>query len=677
MQTITIILILVAAFVSLAIVYLQYFFRSKRSGHLNKWLAGCRFMAIFGLLLLLINPEFIRNQFELEKANLVVLLDNSASVAVTGGEAQTEEVAEAFLTDKTLSEKFKISTYTFGEELRNSDSLSFTDKTTNITEALSSMKEIHSNSPTAIVLATDGNQTLGEDYEFYARNQPHPIYPLVVGDTTRHTDISIDQLNTNTYAFLRNQFPIEVYVSYSGTGSVSSNLTVSVDGKTVYRERLELSADQSSLMVSTLTTALSVGVKRVKVSLSPLNGERNTANNSRTAAVEVIDEKTDVAIISEIRHPDLGALKKAIEMNEQRTVRILASDVSHSELEGVEVFVLYQPRLGFKNIYTYIEQKKASKFTITGTKTDWNFLNGIQSSFEKNSTVQTEEVTALLNPGFSLFDVSEFNMTDFPPLDDELGDLLITKVSEVILGQQIKGVDTHEPLLTLIEEGSRKEAVLFGENIWKWRAQSYRNNENFSNFDDLIGKLILYLSTNDIRSRLSLEYDRIYRGDSEAIITASYFDKSFVFDGDANISLYLKNDSTGLKMEIPMLLMNGYYKADLDQLAPGAYQFDVKVQQENVSKSGEFTILDYQVEKQIISSDFRKLERLAAATSSRLFFPSQTDNLIEELLADPRFVPVQKSRQNIVPLIDFNFLLAIIIAALTTEWFIRKYNGLI
>ncbi len=677
MQTVTIILILVAAFVSLAIVYLQYLHKSKRSARLNRWLAACRFVAVFSLLLLLINPEFIKRQFELEKVNLVVLLDNSASVAVTGGDTQTVEVAKTIAGDKALSEKFKISTYTFGEELNRYDSLSFRDKTTNITNALSSLSEIHSNSPTAIVLATDGNQTLGEDYEFYARNKTQPIYPLVVGDTTRHTDIAIDQLNTNTYAFLGNQFPIEVYLSYTGTAPVSSDLTISVDGKAVYREKLELSQESASRTIRTLTTALSVGVKRVKVSVAPINGERNTANNSRTAAVEVIDEKTEVAIISELRHPDLGALKKAIEMNEQRTVRILAPDTPFSEVEGVDVFILYQPSAGFREIYPFIEQKKASKFTITGTKTDWNFLNSIQSSFEKNSAVQTEEVSALLNPGFSLFDVSDFDITDFPPLEDELGDLLITKISETILGQQIKGMATQEPLLTLIEEGTRKEAVLFGENIWKWRAQSYRNDRDFSNFDDMIGKLLLYLSTNDARSRLSLEYDRIYRGDSEAFITASYFDKSFLFDGDANISLYLKNDSTGLRMEIPMLLMNGYYKADLDQLAPGTYQFDVKVQQDNLSKSGEFTILDYEVEKQLASSDYRKLERLAATSGSRLYFPSQAGRLIEDLLADPRYVPIQKSNQNIVPLIDFNILLAIIIAALTAEWFIRKYNGLI
>ena len=44
--------------------------------------------------------------------------------------------------------------------------------------------------------------------------------------------------------------------------------------------------------------------------------------------------------------------------------------------------------------------------------------------------------------------------------------------------------------------------------------------------------------------------------------------------------------------------------------------------------------------------------------------------------ADPNYVPTQKSKQIVVPLIDFKFLLGLIIAALSLEWFIRKYNGL-
>ncbi len=677
MQSTTLVLVLLAALASLAIVFYQYYFRSKAPGRIKVLLASCRFVAVFGIFLLLINPEFVRRQYEVEKANLVLLFDNSSSLQVSDAADQVRNVREAIAGNTGLTDRFRISSYSFGENLNVSDSLTFTEKTTNISKALKAVEEVYSETPTAVVVVTDGNQTLGEDYEYYGKNQPWPVYPIAVGDTTQYADIRIDQLNVNKYAFLKNKFPVEVYLSYQGDAAVDSRLTIAMDGQNVYSGKVSFSNTSNSKVISTLIPASSVGVKRIRAVLAPLTGERNTTNNIRNSAVEIIDEKTRVAIISGLLHPDIGALKKAIESNEQREVVLLKPNVSLAELDKVNLFMLYQPTASFRAIYEYIETKKANKFTITGSKTDWNFLNGIQNSFEKTSYAQSEDVSPIINTAFSLFDISGFSIQDFPPLEENLGDLLITKTSESILGQEIKGVDTNEPLMTLIENDNRKEAVLFGENIWKWRAQTYRNEQSFKNFDELIGKIVLYLASDAQRDRLSIDYETIYQGNSEAVLTAAYFDKAYVFDPNATISLFLQNDATKNKSEIPMLLMNGYYKADLGGLLPGQYSFSVRVKEENLTKSGNFSILDFDVEQQYVSTDYRKLGRLAVATEAALYFPENTGDLIADLLSEKQFVPIQKSNQNVVPLIDFKILLGLIIAALAAEWFIRKYNGLI
>ena len=139
----------------------------------------------------------------------------------------------------------------------------------------------------------------------------------------------------------------------------------------------------SSKLINTLITANAVGIKEVKVNISPLENERNLANNERVTAIEVIDEKTNIAIISELLHPDIGALKKAIESNEQRSVSILKPQIPIKDLEEVDLFILYQPRTSFRPVMEYIRDKGSAKFTITGAKTDWNFLNGVQNSFTK------------------------------------------------------------------------------------------------------------------------------------------------------------------------------------------------------------------------------------------------------------------------------------------------------
>ena len=677
MQLQTVFLILFAAILAFGLVIFQYYYKSKSKGFLYIGLSFLRFIALFCVFLLLINPKISKEQYSLEKANLIILADNSSSIGQANGVNQLINAKKLINENTNIAEKFNVSEYIFGTELNSLDSLSFTEKATNIGHALSSLNEIFAGSTTAILILTDGNQTLGEDYEFFAGRQKFPIYPLVVGDTTSYQDIRIDQVNTNKYAFLNNKYPIEIFVSYQGKNTASTVLTISEAGQNLYRKQIALSEIENSQIISTVLDATSVGIKNIKISLSPLENERNITNNSRQIGIEVIDEKTNIALVSSILHPDLGALKKAIESNEQRSVSIIKPSLSPNELEQFDLFILYQPDTYFEKVYSYIKSKGANIFTITGPKTDWAFLNKVQNSFQKNSYYQQEEVIPILNAGFTRFDITDLVVSEFPPIETTLGELLITASYENMLSQRIKGVDLNEPLFTILETNLRREAVLLGENIWKWRIQSYREDQNFKKFDDFISKVILFLANSKPRSRLTLEYENIYQGLNQATIKATYFDETFVFDNNATINLILNSIENNTSRQIPMLLKNGYYEADIRTLPSGDYDFTASVKDENLTKTGKFAILEYDLEQQLLSSNYKKLDRLAKSTKATLYFPSQVSKFIEDIIKDNRFVPIQKSKQNVVSLIDFKILLGIIAAALTAEWFIRKYNGLI
>lgn len=677
MQLQTVFLILFAAILALGLVIFQYYYKSKSKGTLYIALSFLRFVALFCVFLLLINPKITKEQYSLEKANLIILADNTSSIGQANGVNQLVNAKKLIEENTNIAEKFDISEYVFGTELNSLDSLSFSEKATNIGRALSSLNEIFAGSNTAILMLTDGNQTLGEDYEFSGGRQKFPIYPMVVGDTTSYQDIRIDQVNTNKYAFLKNKYPMEIFVSYQGNNTVSTTLTITETGQNLYREQILLSETENSQIINTVLNASTVGIKNIKISLSPLENERNITNNSRQIGIEVIDEKTNIALVSNMLHPDLGALKKAIESNEQRSVSIIKPSLSPNELEQFDLFIIYQPDTSFEKVYSYIESKGANIFTITGPKTDWTFLNKVQNSFQKNSYDQKEEVTPILNAGFTHFDISDLVVSEFPPVETTLGELLITASYENMLSQRIKGVDLNEPLFTVLETNLRREAILLGENIWKWRVQSYREDQEFKKFDDFISKVILFLANSKPRSRLTLEYENIYQGFNKATIKATYFDETFVFDNNATLNLILSGIENNTSRQIPMLLKNGYYEADISMLPSGDYSFTASVKDENLTKTGKFTILDYDLEKQLLSSNYKKLDRLAKSTNATLYFPSQVSKFIEDIIKDNRFVPIQKSKQNVVSLIDFKILLGIIVAALTAEWFIRKYNGLI
>ncbi len=672
MQTSTILLIILAAIVALGLVLFQYHLKSKKRGKLFLLLSFLRFLTWLGAMLLLINPKFTKEEYTVEKTNLLVLIDNSSSMKDT----DIAQTLQKFKERRNLSEKFNIKYHSFGNTLNMNDSISFSEGNTNIAKALKSVKTIYGADNSLVTILTDGNQTLGEDYEFYGKNQQLPIYPIVIGDTTAYEDFRIDQVNTNRYAFLKNRFPIEVYVSYQGNRPAPTTVTISVNGKAVFKENITFSSTLKTKIINTLLDANSVGLKNIQVSVAAIANEHNTQNNKRTVAVEVIDEKTNITIVSDIVHPDIGVLKKAIESNEQRAVSIQKSSANQNDWDQADLFILYQPKASFKRVYEYIQQKNANSFTIVGPKTDVNFLNGIQQTFNQQIFNYAEETTPNLNVGFSFFDVSDFSIEDFPPLDSNMGTINFKKPGETILNRRVKGVSLNEPMLQVTEEAGQREAILFGENLWKWRVQSYRNEKSFKNFDEFMGKLIRYLAVTKPRSRLSLDYKSVYEGANNAKIKATYFDKAFEFDGNAVIDLRLKNAENGKVDNYTMLLKNGYFEADLTNIPPGKYTFTAKVSNDNLTKSGSFTILDFDVEQQFLSSDYKKLERLANSSSGKSYFSDQTAVLADSLLASDRFLPIQKSEQNIVSLIDFRLLLALVAATLALEWFIRKYNGL-
>src|SRR5690606_19725018 len=195
-----------------------------------------------------------------------------------------------------------------------------------------------------------------------------------------------------------------------------------------------------------------------------------------------------------------------------------------------------------------------------------------------------------------------------------------------------------------------RKAILLGENIWKWRMHAYRNSGSFTDFDAFFGKLILYLSTNKAKNRFALDYSPLFDQNNGAIIKATYFDEAFAFDPSASINIKITDTRNMKVFEMPMMLRENNFQVDLGNLDPGSYSFTATVEKEGLSRSGQFTILDFKVEQQFTSSNYTKLQRLANGTGGKLFFPDQMDSLAMYLYGDPKFIPLQKNKLNVVPL---------------------------
>ena len=339
--------------------------------------------------------------------------------------------------------------------------------------------------------------------------------------------------------------------------------------------------------------------------------------------------------------------------------------------------MLYQPNVSFKPYYETIKTLGINTFTITGTRTDYRFLNDNGELFTRELSAQVEDYQAEFNSNFSTFQVDDIGFSNFPPLVDEFGEVSIKKAHTPLLMQTISGLPTGSSLLTTIEDGAQRHAVLFGEGIWRWRAQSYLDNQSFEAFDEFVGKLIQYLASKERRNRLNINYNSFYNGGDNIVIAAQYFDKNYEFDARAKLSMVVIGERNNTRQEIPMVLKNNRYEVDLSSLTPDSYKFSVTVAGESISRSGNFEIIEFNVEQQFLSANVTPLQQIATNTNKELYSMGNSAQLITNLLENETYNPIQKQQKQIKPLIDWYYLLGIIILTLSLEWFIRKYNGLI
>lgn len=675
MTTSTILLILLSVIISGVVAFYQYLFKVDNQNKTNWLLAFLRFISVFSLLLLIINPVVSRKIVETNKIPLAIVADNSRSITELKATTDALKLVETLNSNSALKEKFEIQNYTFDETFIAGKPLDFKGNQSNIHDVAVNLKQLNKNAFYPVVLITDGNQTIGNDY-VYGFHESTTLFPVVLGDTTTTFDLKINQLNANKYSFLKNKFPVEVFLQYNGNKSVSTTFSIEKNGKKVTSQTVNFDAKNKVQSVQILLEADRVGLQKYKAVLSSSVKEKNSYNNTKNFAVEVLDQKKEIAIISDVSHPDLGAIKRAIESNAQRKVTIVKPN-SISDLKKFNVLILYQPNASFRKVFEANKNLKINTFIVTGMATDYTLLNQMQSDLVFKLTNKKEDFTASFVSDFNLFAQTDIQFSQFPPLENPFGKITEKGSVNTLLKAKVNGIEVGNPILTFSEKGTSRNAYLLGENSWKWRMESFVLNQSYEKYDLFIDKIIQYLSTNSAKKSLLVEHESFYNSGETIEIFAQYFNKSYELEENANLSITLTNKNTKSTKNYNFSKANNGYQAIFDGLTPGNYAFQVKETTSNASYNGTFEVLDFDVEKQFVNPDVSKLQQLANQNNGEIIYPNQIEKLVQKLLQKDTYLPVEKTIIKNSPLIDSLWLLVIIVVSLTIEWFTRKYNGLV
>jgi uncharacterized membrane protein len=287
-----------SATLSAAAVVLSY---TWAKGRANRWLrlglAGLRWIVITGLVLCLLDPEWIDAIKHQQKSRLAILLDTSRSMGTKDIPQGRLLAAERWLQDKFASAApadVGIDYYAFNQSLAplsSLDSASANGEATGLADALEALLAVPRDDPLAgVLVCSDGIENVRRDPETVARlyhRKGVPIHTLTVGTTNDVQDIVLE--NVQVKRAVPNQAPTKIGLSIRASGYRGLSVPVQI-----------LRADR---IVASQQVKLKDGPQRVEVDFTPRergfqiyevripvqDGEWLATNNRRMFGLEVLD----------------------------------------------------------------------------------------------------------------------------------------------------------------------------------------------------------------------------------------------------------------------------------------------------------------------------------------------------------------------------------------------------
>jgi hypothetical protein len=651
-----------------------------------------RFSGIFLILFLLLSPLLRNNTVEKDPPIIIVLEDNSSSVSANWPQREQKLYLQNRATTwKDINDGFKTYFYQFGKDISPSnpdEELSFKEKETNISRALESVLAAHSGANIgAIVLASDGlyNQGLSPLYEKSIVGIP--LYTVATGDSTVKKDVLIRQVRYNNLIYLGDLFEVKIDVSARLLSGNSTNLTVrDSKGTVLFTKSIAITDNYFSITVPLTLEAKQPGIWRYNVSLSSVTGEVQLANNKADIFVEVIDGRQKIAILYDAPHPDVKAIRSAIEANKNYTVEAIAfSQFKSADINAFNLFILHglpsvKQRAGVNTIMS-IANSGLPVWYITTAATDFVSLNAAQDLVNiKADGKNMNDVKARPDDDFSKFVVtpSAYQLpTTLPPLLAPFGQFTLNPSAEVCWWQNIGSVATKYPLLVMGQKGERKIVLLLGEGIWRWRMQEFANTGKQELTDEWIQKIVQFNTVKQQQQPLRIRSSKsIYTEQEPVYLDAILYNESYQAINDPDIKIVIEGDNN-FSQQLTMDKTTQAYSLQVGLLPPGAYVVKASTNFKGKTLNGSVKLVVQSVllESLNTQADYALLKNLASGQKGKMYSYRNMPELVNALKADDSIKPLLKNITHTKPLLDWKWLCLLILGLFSIEWFVRRISG--
>jgi hypothetical protein len=656
----------------------------------RKWLFAFRFLVVFFLLALLLTPFLKLKNTERQKPIIAILADKSESIrnGFLNKSDTTQYIQSLENLKGKLERKYEVVVYGIGDKIYKSIPKGLTDRATNLSAAFEMVNDVYYNRNIgAVILASDGIFNQGINPLYTTEGSSYEVYTINLGDTITPTDIRVGNLFYNKIAYLNDQLVIKADIA--ATNASGNNVTFSffeiVNGqrKLIDKRSVFIGSNNFYNTIDFVSTASKVGVLHYQIVATEIRNEVSYTNNVKDFYVEVLDGRQKVLLVASAPHPDISALRKAIEFNKNYSLDVIYADEFNVNLNDYSLLILHQlPSSSSNN--TIISQIKTSGkpiWWIVGSGTGIAQFNKDQNAIAIAGTANKfNEVSASYNSDFSLFTLSDNTLTalsKFPPLHSFFGDYKTNPAIRSVFNQKINTIKTEFPLLGFIDENGVKHGFLCGEGIWRWKLYDFLQNQNNDAFNEIVAKIIQYLAVVSDKRPFKVNIVKNVFDENEAVqMDAQLYNASFELINSPDIELNICDESNK-KFDFKFNKTENAYSLNAGFLPPGNYRYQAKTSLNGqlYKADGKFNISKLQLEDSRTVADHNLLRQLSLNHDGVSVTLSQTDKISDKLLSSDRLKTVLYDTYSTESAINIFWIFMLLMGLLSFEWFIRKYSG--
>ena len=665
--------------------YFLYHKKGDWSNTIHYTLAGLRFVTVFLIAFLFLSPFFnyIKNHFE--KPIIALVVDDSNSISLEQKEGFGDSLKTKLNTlQKALAEAdFEVYTHSLDEK-KAIDSLTFSKDETNLSEALRNTRdEYYNRNLSSIILVSDGlhNKGANPDNTTFKTD----IYTIGIGDTTSKQDLALSELKVNKTTYINNSFPIKATVVCKGFRSAQTKLQLFRNDSLLQEKPVSLNKGDAKEFTF-YTSEKKKGSAAYTVKVTPITGELTTKNNSKTAYIEVIDNKEKILLYAQSPHPDIKTFKSIIDKTDKYELDIYIEGIHKKAINynTYHLVILHQSPTNNGVVNTSLQtilKSTIPKLFIVGASTSLSLFNANNQTLTIQSNAnQVDEVGAYLNKNIELFTLETDYINEVlpqaPPLQVPFGDYTVKGNSTVLLSQKVGSIETSKPLFIVNQNGDYKEGVIVGEGLWRWGLYEFAEKGEYKLLNELITKSIQFLASKNDKRQLIVKGEKNVYFSSEPIgLNLETYNELYERIGNITTDITVIDQQKN-KRTYQLISSNHKTSYNLNALPEGRYQFtaNATIANKKHGAQGFFNVEKKQLESLDLQANHLSLQKIAQNNNGVFYDISNIRKIVDELKSKSYKQQIH-SHEEYQTLRENWIYLLIIIGLLTAEWVIRKAKG--